>query len=135
MAGRGPAPAPAAIRLLKGNGKDRDVAGRKVARQPRTVAMRPPKPDLPPDGDRMWELVVPELERMELLGQIDLGALEAYCILYHELHNHRGPQGLATLATALVRVGSALGLDPTSRLRMKLPEVEDDDESAVFGTG
>jgi phage terminase small subunit len=131
----GPPPQPAELRILKGNGKDKDVAGRKVKRQPKAVNMRPPTPTgLRPDAVAMWNLISPELERMGLLGQVDLGALEAYCRLYDEMHNHPGGRGFASLALAMVKIGSTLGLDPAARLRMTLPEVpEDDEENFAFG--
>lgn len=131
----GPPPQPASLRILKGNGVDKDVAGRKVKRQPTTVNMRPPKPDLPVHGDELWELVTPELERMGLLGRIDLVALEAYCRTYHVWKTHDGGRGYPALTLALAKLGSMLGCDPASRLRMTLPEAEDDDdeEARVFG--
>lgn len=132
----GPAPAPAEFRLLKGNGVDKDVAGRKVKRQPKVVAAIPAMPEgLGEHGERMWEQVTPELERLGLIGRLDIGTLETYCRMYQQLRVHDGGRGFAVLATAFVNVGSKLGLDPAARLRMTLPEESDDEEHAVFGTG
>jgi phage terminase small subunit len=86
-------------------------------------------------GERMWRHVTPELVRMGILGQVDLGALEIYCRLYQEVRDHPGGRGFGTLATSFLNAGSKLGLDPAARLRMTLPEARDDEEDAVFGTG
>lgn len=134
MGTRGPAPQPAELRLLKGNGRDRDVAHNKVRRQPKAVRATPPKPDsLNEDGLRVWDLVVPELERMDLLGRIDAVVLEAYCRTYQLWRAHDGGRGYPTLTAQLVAIGSKLGLDPAARLRMTLSEDSDDDETEVFG--
>lgn len=136
MGTRGPAPERAEIRLLKGNGKDRDQAGKRVRRQPQVVRATPPMPDgLNEDGVRAWEVIVPELERMELIGRPDQFVAEAFCRTYQLWRAHDGGRGYPALTAQLVAIGSKLGLDPVSRLRMTLPEVADDDESAVFGTG
>lgn len=136
MGAHGPAPQPAELRILKGNGKDRDAAQRKVRRQPKATKAVPPMPDgMGEDGERIWRLVTPELARMGILGRVDLGTLEAYCRAYHEMHNHPGGHGFATVAMTMANLGSKLGLDPASRLRMALPEAADDEEANVFGTG
>lgn len=135
MGVRGPAPTPAAIRLLKG-GNGKDVAGRPVRRQPKAVTSVPPKPEgLGEHGDRMWAMVTPELERLELIGCLDVGSLEVYCRLYQSVREHDGGRGFASLCMAFLNAGSKLGLDPASRLRMTLPEEPDGEETSVFGTG
>ncbi len=136
MGARGPAPSKAELRLLKGNQKDRDVAGRAVRPQPRVVPGAPPMPDnLGEHGERAWTTVVPELVRMGILGQVDAFVLEAYCRTYQLWRDHDGGRGYSVLTGTLATLGSKLGLDPTSRLRMTLPEAPDDEEGDVFGTG
>jgi phage terminase small subunit len=136
MGARGPAPTPDNLRLLKGNGKDRDPAGRKVRRQPKTVPAAPAAPDgLEGSAKWMWEYVTPELVRMGIMGRVDLGTLEAYCKAYDDMHNHPGGRGFSTVAMTMANLGSKLGLDPASRLRMTLPEAPDGEEGDVFGTG
>lgn len=136
MGARGPAPASAELRLLKGDGTGKDVAGRKVRRQPKAVTAVPLKPDdLGEHGSRMWDQVTPELERLDLIGRLDVGALEMYCRLYEAVRVHDGGRGYASLANAFLAAGSKLGLDPAARLRMTLPEESDDEEGRVFGQG
>lgn len=137
MGTRGPAPQPDNVRLLKGNGIDRDQAHAKVSRQPRAVAGIPPMPrGMGPDARRIWKHVTPELARLGILGNIDLATLEAYCRAYQEMRDHPGGRGWGIAAMTLVNIGSKLGLDPASRMRMTMPEVADgDEEEDIFGTG
>ena len=137
MGSRGPAPHPAALKLAKGNGVDRDADGHKVARQPQAARAIPPMPaGLNDDGRYAWDLVVPELYRMGLLGQIDGITLEAYCRLYQVWRRHDGRTGYAALTAQLLAAGSRLGCDPASRLRMTLPEpAADAGEGDVFAAG
>jgi phage terminase small subunit len=83
----------------------------------------------------MWGKVVPELDRMGLLGLVDVGILEAYCRTYSLWREHDGGRGYPTLTTTLVALGSKLGLDPAARLRMVLPEVKSDDRDFIYGSG
>ncbi|WP_179293486.1 phage terminase small subunit P27 family [Mycobacterium intracellulare] len=86
MGKRGPAPAPAALKLLRGVGPGRDSGGRKVPTPPKFERSAPDCPDwLPPDAQDMWERTVPELERLDLLKEIDLGVLAAYCLAWDQL--------------------------------------------------
>ncbi len=69
-------PAPAKLRLLRGNERTgRDSGGRKVDPGPGFRRRAPEKPaDLTPDAAAHWDAVVPELARLELLGPHHLGA-------------------------------------------------------------
>lgn len=78
-------------------------------------------PGLGVQAKRKWNEVIPELERMGLLSGIDGGALEVYCRLYEEMHNHKGGRGFSSVAQAFITVGSRLGLDPMARQRMEDP--------------
>lgn len=135
MGTRGPAPAKAELRILKGNGRDRDQAHKPVARQPMAVPAAPKMPeDLGEHGERVWKLVVPELVRMGILGQVDTVTLEAYCRAYEGWKAMTpGDRGWASYTTAMINMGSKLGLDPASRLRMTLPEAPDRVEDEIFG--
>jgi phage terminase small subunit len=136
MGVRGPAPTRDNVRLLKGNGKDRDVAGRKVGRQPKAAAAVPPMPDeLGEHGERIWNHVTPELARMGILGSVDLGTLETYCRAYQAMRDHDRGRGYMQVLMTVANLGSKLGLDPAARLRMTLPEAPNDEEGDVFGTG
>ena len=134
MGPRGQAPQPAELRILKGNGRDRDQAHKPVKRQPKTAPAIPPMPDdLGEHGEFIWKHVTPELARMGILGQVDRGTLEMYCRLYQQVREHPGGHGYATLAMSFVNVGSKLGLDPASRLRMTLPEADDGAQDDIYG--
>jgi phage terminase small subunit len=136
MGARGPAPQRAELRILKGNGKDRDQAHKKVGRQPQAASAIPPMPDdLGEHGERIWLHVTPEMARIGILASVDLGSLEMYCRLYQSLRTHDQGHGFGTMVTAFVNLGSKLGLDPASRLRMTLPEAPDDEEADIFGAG
>src|SRR5687767_4865900 len=124
MGARGPAPQRADIRVLKGDGIGRDQAHKKVARQPMVVPRAPKMPvDLGEWGEYAWNLVTPELVRLGIMGHVDALTLEAYCRSYQSWKEMTpGQRGWVVHTTAMVNLGSKLGLDPASRLRMTLPE-------------
>jgi phage terminase small subunit len=67
MGRRGPAPRPAALRLLEGRSEGRDSGGRKVAPPPKAVYLPPTAPpDLPAAVTREWAAVVADLVDREL---------------------------------------------------------------------
>lgn len=88
QAATGRKPAPPALRLLNGkgigaDGVARDAAGKPIPTAPPFKRLAPPKPDnLSDDASRMWDMVVPELDRTELLKPIDGPALEMVCETY-----------------------------------------------------
>lgn len=151
----GPPPQPAKLRILKGNGRDRDQAHKKVQPQPQVVPYLPDAPEhLPLVAVEMWDRVAGELRRLEIAGSVDVAALEAFCMAYQHMRDadeHVAVHGLMVLgsqgqqvanpmlnAAAKARgqigtLGAQLGLTPAARLRMTLPEVTDDEEEAVFG--
>lgn len=155
MSGGGRVPQPARLRVLKGNGVDRDVAHKKVRPQPRAVSITvEASPWLPPLAVEMWQRVVPELQRIGILGNVDLGVLEAFCMAYARWRDcqaivdvegllHTGDKGATVRHPAAVlgnqfsaeirQLGVQLGLSPAARLRMTLPEAADDETDAVFG--
>lgn len=152
----GRTPEPAALRLLKGRSPGRDSGGRKVTAPPQAVPACPERPGwLTPDAGDMWERVTPELERLGVLGRIDLGALAAYCeawatwraarrLLDAEGVVVKGKDGNPVRNPALLAANAAsselrawaiqLGLTPAARQRMAAPHVDDDLETEmVFG--
>lgn len=152
----GRTPEPASLRLLKGRSPGRDSGGRKVVAPPQAVTAVPERPGwLTADAQGMWETVTPELERLGLLGRIDLGALAAYCecwstwraareVLEVEGIISEGRDGnpvrnpavmVANAASAELRAWAVqLGLTPAARQRMTSPKGDDELESAaLFG--
>jgi len=81
MGQRGPAPEPAALKLVKGNPGN-------VATHRLTEALRPKVeiPDCPsyllPDAKKEWYRITPELKKLHIVSQIDRSALAVYCQAY-----------------------------------------------------
>ncbi|WP_371514950.1 P27 family phage terminase small subunit [Mycobacterium sp. 1164966.3] len=76
----GPAPAPAALKILRGRSEGRDSGGRPVAKPPAFERQAPAAPHWLPDEARaLWDKTVPDLDALRLLKEIDLGVLAAYC--------------------------------------------------------
>jgi P27 family predicted phage terminase small subunit len=94
--------------------------------------------------------VVPELEAMGLIGGIDVGVLEAYCLSYARwrdaearleaeglvVHGHRGitrKHPAAQLAReyreGMIALARQLGLTPASRQGLELPPPPPDEDS------
>ena len=79
MGKRGPAPKPTALKLLQGTHRpDRAVSNEPV-----------PEPSVPScptwlhrEAKREWRRIVPELETLGLLAEMDRAALAAYCQAY-----------------------------------------------------
>lgn len=80
MGKRGPQKAPAPLRLLKGNGIDKDIAGRPVSRGPQFDRGAPEPPSwLSKPAREEWDRVVAELEPLDLLKAGDYAALTVHC--------------------------------------------------------
>lgn len=79
---RGRKPKPAGLRKLEG-----DTGHRPAPKaEPQPTGRRPACPQyFHPYARREWRRVVPELERLGLLTQIDGAALEAYCVAYSNM--------------------------------------------------
>jgi P27 family predicted phage terminase small subunit len=72
---RGPAPAPTAIKLLRGTRKDRINLN-----QPQPPARVPPCPGwLSPEAKRLWRKIAPQLQAHRLLTEWDRESFAAYC--------------------------------------------------------
>ena len=130
MGARGPAPEPRRLQAVKSKAGTQRQDGKPLTNPPMTVPAVPPRPsDLGKWGDFMWDLVTPEMSRMGILGQIDLAALEAYCRLYDEW-KEMPPTNLrwGTTIDRMTRLAVQLGLTPSARLRMSIPEQKSDDD-------
>jgi len=80
MGSRGPAPAPAALKLIKGRSPGKDSAGRPVNEVPKFRRGAPDAPDtLSPTAREEWNRIVPGLDELELLKQEDFAALFEHC--------------------------------------------------------
>lgn len=80
MGARGPAAAPAGLRLLAGRGNGTDSGGRKVAPPPAFRRIAPDPPTwLPREAKAEWRRVAPGLQRLDLLKEEDRASFAAYC--------------------------------------------------------
>jgi P27 family predicted phage terminase small subunit len=144
-----PKPRPANLRLLEGRGNGRDVAGRIVKPAPGFVRLPPIAPEfLTGEARRMWDLVVPELQRLQLLKPIDEAALSAFCLTWERmctaqariaregmiLETERGPVKspavlIVEAASKELRAWSSeFGLTPSSESRLGSTKGADGDE-------
>lgn len=80
MGRRGPAAAPAGLKLVNGRSDGRDSGGRPVAPPPNFERLAPEPPEwLSTEARAEWDRVVPELEALDLLKTADRAMLIAYC--------------------------------------------------------
>ncbi len=125
MGSRVPAPKPHDLRVLEGRTGSRyhEKAGYQKQRP-----IRPNRPaGLSPQAKKVWDLVVPELDRMALLTILDGQALAAYCFCFAEFERTaRRLQEEGNVAPSLCKGGLRLakvfaaefGLTPASRGRL-----------------
>lgn len=151
MAGR--TPKPAGLKILEGRGNGTDSGGRPVRPAPGFVRLPPEPPDLLTGRAReMWEKIVPELQRLQLLKPIDQAALTALCLTWDRLceaqrlvdrqgvvlETERGPiKNPAVLivesASKELRAWSSeFGLTPSSEGRLGKLAGDDDDDDNPF---
>lgn len=80
MGARGPAAAPAGLKLIKGRSEGRDSGGRPVAEVPKFDRSAPDAPEWLSDEARAeWDRIVPGLETLNLLKPEDFAALVEHC--------------------------------------------------------
>ena len=147
MGTRGPAPKPTALRVLEGNPSKRPVN----KDEPKPTPKAPGRPDwLMPEAKHEWSRVVPELERLGLLTVVDRAALATYCQAWArfveaeaELTKYGGILGsknssyiqvspYSTISRQNAQIVRAFcgefGLTPSSRGRMSVGKLDDDEE-------
>jgi len=78
---------PPALRVLRGSidseGHERDSGGRLIPKTPSYVRLPPEKPfDLEGDASWLWNLIVEQMGRLELLKPLDAASLEMACETY-----------------------------------------------------
>lgn len=80
MGRRGPAAAPAALKLVKGKSAGRDSGGRPVSEVPKFRRGAPDAPEmLSAEARAEWDRIVPGLDELELLKPEDFAALVEHC--------------------------------------------------------
>lgn len=126
MGERGPLPTPPHLKLHKGQ-------GRRQQRHPQPVVAAPDKPPhLGEVASKLWDDVVPELERMRMLSKLDGVVLELFVTTYERWLAHDGDRGYPALTACVTKLARELGLSPAQRLRLPAPE-RDDVVADVFG--
>jgi P27 family predicted phage terminase small subunit len=145
---KGRKPKPTAFRLIEGNREHRTID---ADHEPKPEKKAPPCPgELHGDEKRAWGYLVRELDKMNTLATSDRGMITGYCHAWgtwvkakrklNELAAAGNPDpevimtekgnwiqnpwlGIANRAMAdVVKYGSFLGLDPTSRTRIKVEQ-------------
>lgn len=115
--------APPKLRVLKGSidsdGNERDSGGRLIAKTPNFVRVPPEKPfDLEGDAAWLWDLIVEQMGRLELLKPLDAPSLEMVCETYarwkHAVTMRRrlgslGQNSQGTVVAPWVRVEESAG--------------------------
>ncbi len=76
---RGPAPAPTALKIMRGNPGKRPI--NKSEPKPRKFKSKPPD-HLDPEAVAEWKRLVPILKRMKVLTEADYMALGTLCVAY-----------------------------------------------------
>src|SRR5260370_11802335 len=100
---RGRKPAPYKLKVVTQSSPAFDRGGHAIKIPPPFTKGGVQKPtDLSPDADEFWDKVVPELERLELVGEANFAGLIAMAECYSRM----------MLATRLIRVQGVLGHDP-----------------------
>ncbi|WP_457541891.1 phage terminase small subunit P27 family [Streptomyces filamentosus] len=150
MGTRGPIPQPDNVRSLRGNPGNRPA--------PQRVTAVPSAPDAPSWLDQEaaaeWARVVPQLDALGVLAQLDRATLATYCAawskfvaaerllqgddLVAERRAGNGPaknpawQIWREAATTVAALAKELFLTPSARLRSVKPEADDDPEDDIL---
>lgn len=138
VAGRGRKPKPTKLKELNGNAGKRAL-NKNEPQFPQIIDVEPSK-WLEPLAVEMWKTIVPLLCANDLLTQVDMHNVEAFCMAYarwrqaqDEINNYgvvvphpetgvlqKNPAVTVVneMARQMVTFGSLLGLDPSSRARL-----------------
>jgi P27 family predicted phage terminase small subunit len=80
MGNRGPAAKPTALKVLEGNPGKRPLP--KGEPQPGNVTRIKPPSYLPPLAKKEWRVILPQLQSLGLISDLDIYGLAAYCNAY-----------------------------------------------------
>lgn len=74
---------PAVLKLVEGRSEGRDSGGRVVKQPPAFRRLPPAKPaDMSPIASELWDELIPELTRLQLVKELDGAALRIGCEAY-----------------------------------------------------
>ncbi len=128
---RGPAPKPAALRVLEGTTR-RD----RMRREPSPTRGAPACPKwLTPEARAVWRQIVPDLAAIGLLCRVDLGVLAVYCsaladyqaaaAVPRDVTDRSAVLAIAKIEGRILAAARELALSPAARARMgQLPDRE-----------
>ncbi len=146
-------PRPRNLKLVEGARPGRDSGGRKVPQTPGFIRLPPEAPEwLSEPARAQWDLVVPELQRLQLTKPIDAASLTAYCLAWDRLVTAQGliaAEGLLAEnsqgrvrhpAVAIVEAASKelrawaveFGLTPSAEQRVGKPEASNGAEEDPY---
>jgi P27 family predicted phage terminase small subunit len=145
MASPGRKPKPPELRVIEGNPGHRPIP----ENHPKPAPKRPSRPSwLLTEAKREWNRVVPQLEKLGLLSQIDRAALAMYCqtwARYKQAEDALNKYGftmktdngnviqrpevsISRNAANLIRnLCAEFGFTPSSRGRISLPDLDEDE--------
>ncbi|MFC5993541.1 phage terminase small subunit P27 family [Pseudonocardia hispaniensis] len=147
MGARGPLPQPTNVRFLRGN------PGRRAGSNPVKTAPAAPNPPerLDREARAEWRRIVPELDRLGVLGKVDRAALAMYCDAWSRwvaLARRLDTEGLIVTGyrgvtvknpawqlyrdagAMVVQLAQQLGVTPAARQRLRVTEPEDPDDGS-----
>ena len=148
MGKRGPAPRPSKVLKLIGSG----LPGTRTELP--ASGKRPPCPSwLSREGKAEWKRIVPKLEALGIIDQVDRAALSAYCETWNQFYQavktlrkegetFKTPAGyiqqhpavsiLNAARQALIKFASQFGLTPSGRVGLAQKETENLDPLTEF---
>jgi|SRR5215217_4382281 len=142
---------PVALKLLKGRGNGKDIAGRPIPVPPKFNRGAPDMPaDLSDVARAEWDRIVPSLDALAVLKPEDYAALVSHCETFATfmtairivraegivVHNPRTGQAHKNPALSAAEAASAqlrascreFGLTPSAEQRISAPPAADDDD-------
>lgn len=127
---RGPPPKPTKLKQLAGNPGRRPLNAHEP--QPSGTAQRP---DWLPLGARLvWDQYAPLLTRVGLLTAADADTFGRWCSLASEFRSAPADMPASKIAR-MDALEQRFGLDPSSRSRISVEPITENDEERFFGTG
>lgn len=149
-----PVAQPAALRILNGRTPGHDSGGRPIVPGPAFKRVAPEKPrGMTTQASKHWDAIVPELSRLDLLSQVQVGNLFMLCEAYSRWHKartiraaegvlHTGSQGRAQHPAAILesaamkdylRLSLEFGMTPSAEQRIASDGGADDGASPFAG--
>lgn len=108
---------PQHLKLLDGRGNGRDSGGRKVAEPPKFERALPAKPDdLSPAAEKMWDLILEELPKADLLKPLDAFALQVGCETFARWYEAKRLRLLQPNFGLLAKTSQGMGVSPLVRV-------------------